>query len=134
MRQILGQLTDVAKRFSLRCANHWGQQPLFDGNGNPEIHIRILHNCIAIERGVHSRHFGCGLYRRFQDKIVHGDFRRVGSFTSGLQFFARFHERPRIDIDREIKMRNRTEAFGEPLRNDFAHSGKLYAPAFTSSN
>src|SRR5207302_1030463 len=56
------------------------------------------------------------------------------SFASGLQFFARFHEGPRIDIDCEIKMRNRTETFGEPLRNDFAHSGKLNARAFTSSN
>ena len=65
MRQILGQFADLAERFVLRGANDWRQQPVFNRHRNPEIDIGILDDGVAIERGVHSRHFYRGLHRGF---------------------------------------------------------------------
>src|SRR6266496_3218867 len=37
------------------AANDWRQQPVFNRHGNSKIDIGILHNRIAIERGVYPR-------------------------------------------------------------------------------
>src|SRR6185369_3445616 len=44
------------------------------------------------------------------------------------------HQRPRINVNREIKVWNRTETFDQSLRNNFAHPGKLNARTLARLN
>src|SRR4030095_6000711 len=51
-------------------------------------------------------------------------------FPRRLQFLPRFHQRRGIDVDVEVKMWNRAEAFDQSLGNDSTHPGQLNARAF----
>ena len=70
------------------------------------------------------------MHRRFQNEIVHRDFCGIGAFPGGLQFPARGHQRPGVDFNGEIKMRDGTQTLHEPFGNSFAHAGKLNARTF----
>src|SRR5262249_23617930 len=70
----------------------------------------------------------------FQNEIVYSNLRSILAFARGLQFLTRFHQRPRINVDREIKVWNRAETFDQPLRNDFAHTRKLKTCALAGLN
>src|SRR5205823_6122007 len=94
--------------------------------------IGVLDNRIAIERRIYSWHPDRGLHCRFQNEIVNGDFRGLRAFAGGFQFLACGHERASVDVDVEIEMRNRAQAFDEPLRNNLAHARELNTRAFAS--
>jgi len=86
-----------------------------------------LHNRIALERSVHLRFAQSRYHRRFKDEIVDRDFGRVVFFTGGLQVSADTHERFGIDLDVEIKMRDRPETGRKTLGDHLAHSGEIDA-------
>ena len=91
MRQLLRQGADVTKRFVLRRPNDRRQQSVFNRHRNAEIDIRILENCVTVERGIDARHFPRSHHRRFQNKVVYRDLRSVRIFAGGFQFLTRFH-------------------------------------------
>src|SRR4030095_2118032 len=134
MRQILRELANLTQRFVLGSPNDWCQQPVFNRDRHAKIDISVLYNRVAIEGGINPRNFHRRLHRRLQNEVVYRDFRSVRTFPGGLQLLACFHEWPGVDVDVEIKMGNRTEAFDQPLRNDFAHSGKLNTRTFAGLN
>src|ERR1700745_3648683 len=94
----------------------------------------ILYDRIAIERCIHVRDFHRGLHCGFQNKIVYRDLRDVSAIPARFQFLARLHERPSIDVDVEIEMRNWTKAFDKTLCDDLAHAGELNTRAFARSH
>ena len=49
MSEVFHQLADLAQRFVLRGANHWGEQSIFNRDGDAKIDIGILNDGIAIE-------------------------------------------------------------------------------------
>jgi len=71
----------------------------------------------------------------FKTKSFTVIFGGIRAFARGLQFLARFHERSRINVDREIEVWNRAEdSPNKPLRDDFAHPGKLNARTLARLN
>ncbi len=126
----------LISRSDLFCAafDDRGDEAFVDRDRDREVDVAEVVDGVAVEGGVDFRLAQGGDDRAFEDEIVDRDLARVVFFGAGFELGADAHERVGVDLDVEIKMRDRAEAGDEAIGDDFAHAGEADAGGFAGGN
>ena len=115
---------DVLQRLGVRVADDRGDQAVFEGDAEGEVHRAVGADARAgpggVDRGDAAKGFGGSL----QDEVVDRELDRVGAgFGEALvQRFAHRHERSGVDFDLEVEVRDGDLGLEEPAGDRLAHA------------